>query len=175
MKARFSLLPLLFLCLICMGCVQRSIENDITIFHYNHWQLTLSLLAGIILIVVTYKYWSDLSSKWRGLLLLGAAVLIGMSPSVYFHRVKFDSNHFEVVHGPWWATKTQSIRFTDISQIQVVEEVRDNALGKESTYRLYKCQFRNGESERIPRGELMSHAEKDIYRLASDKGVLCPE
>jgi hypothetical protein len=93
--------------------------------------------------------------------------LFMIAPSMASSRFVLDGDHFE---SHQWFSPDQSVRFADLSGIDVSREVRHSRSGSYVQIDLL-CVRRSGQSARVPAGDLMERVLGRVLQNARDRGV----
>jgi hypothetical protein len=177
---RLGTLVLAVLVLAASGCVKQKVQGDTITYTFETWVAFAGGLGAVAAGIVgwflsdfgTGSVWSYFSIKRTGWgLMIGAPVMAtALLPAVFTNYVKVDDYHFEAKNGWWWSSEKHNLRFDQLEQIDIAQELRPSRHGTSRMY-FFDCVFHSGGHERIELDPLMTEAVAEILKRAKDRGV----
>ncbi len=162
-----------FVLLAASGCVSRQVEGSASVYTYETWVGPLIVLGGLTATAVGYFACTHNKRLGYGLLLGMPVVVLLAAPNKFLDSVKVDDDHFEVHGGWWWQPTAQSVRFSEVKEMEFGDEVGGFGHGPNVSFSL-DCVLKSGASVRVYFDALGEEAIAEILERAEARGVSVP-
>ena len=150
-----------------VGCVDEADSGGAKIITFSVW-IPWLFLFGTVSAIIAGWFLRKLSVRYGyGMLLIGVALFVVVSPGIFQDRVLVDDKHFTLQTGFWFSPTHHSVSFSELSKIDI--RVQRRRRGVESQFLV--CKFRNGRIREVPIGTLMNYAAPVILEKALAAGV----
>ncbi len=149
------------------GCYDQTTNGDESTYSFALWVRVLVILAGIIFIPAGWAIRKD-NARWGWMLLvMGPVLLVLIAPSLFTDRVRVTPQGFEATYGMWFSPNKVSVRFEDVTRMQIVGT--RGSRGR-INYSLH-CMTKSGQETVMALGDLTKNAVPEISDRAKEHGI----
>jgi hypothetical protein len=171
MHWRFALLAFMLL-VVCSGCTVEKKDGDTSTFTYEFWIPLVMIFGGAAVAVGGFflrNFWERMG--W-GMMILGCIGTILVGPGMFLEYATVSPEEFKLRTGFWFYPTSHTVRYDNISGIQVTSEEKRGRRGRKTKSFYLVCGLKSGGQEKIPVGDLMKEgAAERMLQMADSKQI----
>lgn len=165
MIRRVCYLLIVITTMMVTGCYQKDITNEGTVYSIQSWVPILTGLGGIIAVVVGIMLLKYQKYMWGIVFAIGGPIAtVAIAPMLMMDRVVVSQQGFISTHGFWWSKTIHDIKYAELANVVISVEEKTGRRGRKNYSYYFDCSFKSGGQERVPLGDLMREALKDILQ-----------